>query len=313
MNSASGINMLSLVASREAQIQDRDSLKTANLLEELSKGNSGRYNTERPLPPPVEIVSRGEAPSKQKFVRDTISPPYEPNGSHVSAPSPAPSTAMDPPPPIRPIAIPRHAYHENSLSRAHIYDASEPHALSRIRSRLPPENDAILLAENFMDVVHPMHHILHEQTFHMHLKELYANYHNLDTEAFAGSLSLVFAVLAVGAHFWQSGRPGGLDMPPSAVSQLSRSLRESAIECLSAANFMSCPTLETIQTCVLLPLIQSHSPHDPDSFRNMSGAVVRMAQSLGLHRLGSLPRPGENRINFELQRRLWWYITMNDW
>lgn len=309
MSAPSGICMLSMVASREAQRQDRDSLKTANLLEELAMGNGGRYSDRPPVPPPVELVSRNEPPSKMQPVRDAASP-FETNGAPASI-SPTAGIVENPSGSRTGPQI-RHRYHENPLSRMNVFDGPKHQTTERILNRLPPESEAGLLLANYFDLVHPIHPILHETTVFNQFKDLYSNYTTSDTEALASTLSLIYTILSIGAYYWNSGRTVGLDWSTQTALHMSRKLETAAIDALSAANFMSCPTLETMQACVLLPLIQ-HGSNDSDSFRNMGGAVTRMAQSKGLHRSGSPNVPEGNRILVETQRRLWWHLTSTEW
>ncbi|TGZ77139.1 hypothetical protein EX30DRAFT_374869 [Ascodesmis nigricans] len=311
MSAPSGICVLSMVASREAQIQDRE-LKTAGLLEEL------RYSERAPVPPPIELVSRSDPPPPPPpsklppSSRDAISP-FEVNGAPPH-PVASPPGIMDNPSAPRTIAPARHRYHENSLSRVSIFEPLKHQSIDRMLARLPPENEAMMLLANYFDLIHPIHPILHESTVYNQFKEVYAyasSYSSLGTEALAGTLAIVCTVLAIGAYYWQPGKMGALDWSSQTTMHMSKKLETAAIDALSVANFMSCPTLETMQACVLLPLIQHSS--DADSFRNMSGAVIRMAQSRGYHRLGQQPLPDENRILIECQRRLWWYIASADW
>jgi hypothetical protein len=95
---------------------------------------------------------------------------------------------------------------------------------------------------------------------------------------------------------------------------LSKKWRDAAIETLGVGNFLSPAkdTIEGVQAICLLQLVL-HNAGESEAYRHLTGSVVRMAQTLGLHCLGSVPKPGESYIMFELKKRLWWFICASDW
>ncbi|KAI5780843.1 hypothetical protein EDC01DRAFT_667417 [Geopyxis carbonaria] len=286
----SGICMLSMVASREAQIQDRESLKTANLLEELAMGSSGRFaerNKDESMINRFESISKPNTPPEQHV---------------VETPS-----AVRPPPKIH------HPYHESALSRINIFDGPRlDKTISHLVKRLPLEGHAMQLLANYFELVHPIYHLIHEPTLYLQVKDVYTNHFSMETETLASLASLILTVTSIGAYFWPAAKIGEMDLTATVAMQMSKDLQAAAIEALSFANFMSCPTLETVQACILLPLVL-HNSGESEAFRNLWGSVLKMGHTLGLHKLGSVFKPGENRILYETKRRAWWYIASSDW
>lgn len=146
----------------------------------------------------------------------------------------------------------------------------------------------------------------------LYVDEVYRNGNVLDTETLASVLSLLFTLMAVGAHHWPPAKAADLELTGAPPAQIALTAQHAALESLELANYMSCPTLETIQSCVLLPFVQRTS-EDWAAARNIRGLTVKMCQTLGLHKLPDVSKLPESRILYDVKRRLWWYIASSDW
>ncbi|KAE8151317.1 hypothetical protein BDV25DRAFT_152784 [Aspergillus avenaceus] len=103
---------------------------------------------------------------------------------------------------------------------------------------------------------------------------------------------------------------------------LAQHLHKQSIESLHASNFMVNHSLFSIQTiCMLIHC--GHSYGESDLISALMGCAIRIAQSIGLHRLGpdtpfdpdsaSGPEYTKNLIDREVRKRVWWFLIRQDW
>jgi hypothetical protein len=105
------------------------------------------------------------------------------------------------------------------------------------------------------------------------------------------------------------------------IAALVHSLYNQSIESLHDANFMSTHSLPSVQAiCVLLQV--AHNINQSDYISVLLSAAIRIAQSLGLHRLGLDPpaeaesgryRSSQQAITREIGKRVWWFLVRQDW
>lgn len=92
-----------------------------------------------------------------------------------------------------------------------------------------------------------------------------------------------------------------------------------AKEALAAANYRSVPTIETIQSLLLLCLHLLVNVGNLTTFKALMGLILHMARSLSLHQVDS-PRNKRQRhgvevdwAELEVKRRIWWHLASTDW
>lgn len=78
---------------------------------------------------------------------------------------------------------------------------------------------------------------------------------------------------------------------------------------LSRAHFMGTNSMIVLQA-LMLHLIVVRDIHEPRSVWVLTGAALRVAESMGLHRDG--PSLGLPPFESEIRRRLWWQLRMHD-
>ncbi|KAJ5713136.1 C6 transcription factor [Penicillium malachiteum] len=93
---------------------------------------------------------------------------------------------------------------------------------------------------------------------------------------------------------------------------------EKTIECLNDAKFMENHNIFTVQAICLLTYIGHHIGQS-NRMSVLVAAAIRIAQCLGLHRLGpdkKLADPALNRQKLhrrEVSKRVWWFLVRQDW
>lgn len=99
-------------------------------------------------------------------------------------------------------------------------------------------------------------------------------------------------------------------------------LYNQSIQSLHEANFMAVHTLTSIQTiCVLVQV--AYNLDQSDLISVLLSSAIRIAQSLGLHRLGADHATTQHvpdgltevqyLIDREVKKRTWWFLVRQDW
>ncbi|KIW05080.1 uncharacterized protein PV09_04228 [Verruconis gallopava] len=145
-------------------------------------------------------------------------------------------------------------------------------------------------------------------------------------------LSLWLSLLSVGLMYISADDiPDQTDLPRDIISEpadkiayavdVSRMWYESALQELHRSSFLRKPTIESIQTILVLTLCNSNNGEHQQEWV-LLGACINMARSLDMHRLGSeqsfsndlSTRPvWATPANRELGRRMWWNLVICDW
>lgn len=104
---------------------------------------------------------------------------------------------------------------------------------------------------------------------------------------------------------------------------LPNALISAAEDALGHGNFLSNPTIWTVQTIAILTLC-GHNVCDSDLLASLLAVGIRMAQIFGLHSLGrrvkalyvedsGVSASASTVIEIELGKRLWWALVQEDW
>lgn len=109
---------------------------------------------------------------------------------------------------------------------------------------------------------------------------------------------------------------------------LPNALISAAEDALHHGSFLSVPTLWTVQTIAILTLC-GHNVCESDLLSSLLAIGIKMAQTLGLHKLGGPAKAieawtagreslettysREYLIEVELGKRIWWALVQEDW
>ena len=104
------------------------------------------------------------------------------------------------------------------------------------------------------------------------------------------------------------------------LGNLAEKCHRMSIDALHSAKFMSNHSSLSVQTICLLIYV-GHNLGQSDEISVLLSCGIRIAQSLGLHRLGpdSLSRPVEgisalrSLVSREVNKRTWWFLIRQDW
>ncbi|KAI5844402.1 fungal-specific transcription factor domain-containing protein [Morchella snyderi] len=185
-----------------------------------------------------------------------------------------------------------------------------------ILKSLPNKSLANHLYKSFLHGVHPVMPLLHAPTFDEDYQHFWRWYPD-NQQQFPDSklrenptfLPLLMAVLYAGAISMSSKTIHRLTGGEWTKETISSRLYGATMSALAACAFPRSPTVNSlisfliVQTC----LIREEEPLTSCSF---VGMAMRVAQSMGLHRDGSLFKLSE--VECEVRRRVWWHIMYLD-
>lgn len=189
-------------------------------------------------------------------------------------------------------------------------------ALANLLHSLPIKPVCDLLVRSFLVGVRPICPLVHVPTFRTDYDNFWAWYSNADT-TFPNSklindptfLCLLFAVLYCGAVaapslFWAA----------EVLQSLKRELLLEQLKNFSSAGLKLCQYLRypTFNTLVASLLRHSCLKTEGEPFEDLGfvSMMVRIAQSMGLHREGS--QFGLDAVSCEMRRRVWWHLLWLD-
>jgi hypothetical protein len=130
-------------------------------------------------------------------------------------------------------------------------------------------------------------------------------------------LALISTIYAISAH--HSSPSVGLCVEHQEAMIHFRSWALLAQQALTASNCISNPTLETIQSILLVSVHLMTNLGSIATFRTLFGITLHMARTLSLHQVDSVynrqlrKRVEINWAELEAKRRIWWHITSSDW
>ncbi|BEI90346.1 uncharacterized protein CcaverHIS019_0304160 [Cutaneotrichosporon cavernicola] len=195
-------------------------------------------------------------------------------------------------------------------------------ALTRV---LPTKERGELLVNAFLLRVDWLHRVLHVPTFLSQCRDLWA----LPQDRVVYEISMPFlaiylvVITQLGLHFMDSAETGK-HFSPEEVSGLSDIWYAAARSAQWASDFMGTHTLENLQATILMTVLMNNRDR-ADAAWALLGAAIKIAQGLGISRLGAEQQSVEGRplpmwkgrweslIQREVGRRIWWQLVFLDW
>jgi Fungal specific transcription factor domain len=177
---------------------------------------------------------------------------------------------------------------------------------------LPPRKGADVLLQHYVDHVSWLFHIIHIPTVLAQKEDIYAALSRKRMPNLS-HLALMSAILASSVYFWSP--QFDVTIKIGDTNSLSRRWISLAVAALSEAKYLDNPSLESIQTMIIL----THSLSNPRRAATLSGVMVDLGHSMRLHQIDSRKGraarkdAGVDAIKVEMQRRVWWHISSSDW
>ncbi|KAL7270116.1 hypothetical protein RUND412_007186 [Rhizina undulata] len=180
---------------------------------------------------------------------------------------------------------------------------------------LPPKTQCDSFYKSFLNGVHPVMPLIHTPTFAKEYQAFWSwypdNIHTVPSSELIDNptfLPLLFSILYAGAMSMSSKLVKTV-FEGQTKESISNHFYAATTNSLALTSFPRSPTINSltafliVQTCQ----IREEEPLTSCSFVSMA---MRVAQSMGLHRDGSLFGLGE--VDCEIRRRVWWHIMYLD-
>ncbi|KIK53870.1 hypothetical protein GYMLUDRAFT_49165 [Collybiopsis luxurians FD-317 M1] len=199
--------------------------------------------------------------------------------------------------------------------------------ISRLVSVLPSQNHCATLIHFYFERLEWYSKVLHAPSFLSdanHLVDQVSMAINSDWDlSVLGHVSVPFLsvylmVLCLSLHLIEPEICRRLNLGFGEAIELSKKMYNAAQACLYVSDFMGNHSLEALQ-CLILMGVYQQNLDEADSHWALLGSAIKMAQNLGISRLGS---ESENRtysgiwksvVKREIARRIWWSLIFNDW
>jgi hypothetical protein len=172
------------------------------------------------------------------------------------------------------------------------------------------------LLEYYFNHVSWIYHIIHVPTVERQFDNLYTKLEQNQQPDY-GHLALISTLFALSAYFSSSSAGLFNDIPDQMLHCRRWTLLSQ--DALSAANCLATPTLETIQSLILISQHLMPNIGAIATLRTLTATIIHTARAMSLHQVDS-PKNKKLRQNtkvdwveIETKRRLWWHITSTDW
>jgi hypothetical protein len=168
----------------------------------------------------------------------------------------------------------------------------------------------------YFDEINWLYYIIHVPTVRKQFDELYMCLESNQLPNY-GHLALISTIYAICAYF--SSPSTDLCFKNAEGTSYCHRWTLLAQEALSAANCLSNPTLETLQSLLLISQHLIPNVGALASLKTFIATATHAARALSLHQTDSVSnkRQRENMevdwAEVEVKRRIWWHITSTDW
>lgn len=171
---------------------------------------------------------------------------------------------------------------------------------------MPNKVQCDILLARYFESVDPIYPMLHRQSF----LEEYEHFWALSVEercAFDPAfVALMFVMYGLGTQFRQIP-----DTDEHTKTDTAEMYASAANQALRAASYLSCASIRSIQTMVLMVYFLINDNHASDGWA-FSGILMRQAYAMGLHRDPNIVTPEATAFEKNERRKLWQAVLLQD-
>ncbi|KAK0232677.1 fungal-specific transcription factor domain-containing protein [Armillaria fumosa] len=191
--------------------------------------------------------------------------------------------------------------------------------MARLVAMLPDETRTRALVQFYFERLEWYSKVLHAPTF---ISELNVLLMQKSSESLGmvrvSFLGVYFMILCLSLHLIEPYVCESIGIDFSTASELSKRMYSAAQACLHYDDFLGAHSLEHLQ-CILLMGVYQQNLDEADTHWALLGSAVKIAQNLGMSRLGSesdqrtYSATWKSLVKRETARRVWWSLVFNDW
>ena len=183
---------------------------------------------------------------------------------------------------------------------------------------LPPSNSTSSLLENYSQQIGWIYPVIHLPTFENHAKNVYTNLESGQIPNL-GHLAIVATVFALSAYYFSPSGKLPFDGHEARTNAfLWFNLARSALQ---AANFIAMPTVETIQSVILISHHMLFGIGAIEIYKVLLSTALQACRTLKFHLIDSTANREKREkdavgaidyASLEIKRRVWWHIVSTD-
>nr|A0A411PQN2.1 RecName: Full=Agnestins biosynthesis cluster transcription factor AgnL11; AltName: Full=Agnestins biosynthesis cluster protein L11 [Paecilomyces divaricatus]QBG38877.1 transcription factor [Paecilomyces divaricatus] len=183
-------------------------------------------------------------------------------------------------------------------------------------SLLPSRKQAERLFDYFADQVVVFYYFIHVPTVRSMLDTVYTHLEN-KRQPQHDHLALLSTVFALSAYFGSSS--SRFPFNGAEAKMLCYRWISVAQQALCAANYIVQPTVETLQSVILIAAYLVPNLGSMSIFRVLMASALQGALQLSLHQIDSPANQRRrqnatvNWVDIESKRRIWWHLASTDW
>lgn len=219
---------------------------------------------------------------------------------------------------IMPLSSARLVIHVQTMGHALLASDQLPGVRN---TSVPTREVANLLLDEYAQNMDATQHILHITSTRQMLNDVYQRMAN-SQEIDPGALCLVLGICASASYFYTASSSRGKEVlrDHDTACRLARHWAKQGMYAMEQIQSTTTtePTLEAIQSMVILTFLFYHMEGFTCRMRFMHSSGIIMAKALGLHKLDapngySPPYSRQDIIDKEVRRKVWWHLTCSDW
>ena len=176
------------------------------------------------------------------------------------------------------------------------------------------------LVDAYIEQVDPMQHVIHVPSLRRNLQQLYMRLEE-GKQIEPNETVLLLSILATIASYWSpqdSRSPGNSFDNVADATKVGYYWIRTTLDVLEHVKRTATPTVETVQSCLLLVFLIYHMEGFSPKVRAIVAAAISSAKDLGLHKIDSrVNTPAKalykDEVSKEICRRVWWHLACTDW
>lgn len=179
---------------------------------------------------------------------------------------------------------------------------------------VPSKEEAIILFEHYLENAHPFHPVIDPQSVYRIMDGVYAQPYGYNRPP---CIALLLSIFASASHFWAPNQLSIFESTENATF-MSSVWTKAALDILEHSRRTTSSSIEDIQATIVVSSLIFNAHWFSAMTRSLHSIVVMMARDLFLHKTdaqrGKREDVSEERmVEYEIKRRIWWYITSTDW
>lgn len=172
----------------------------------------------------------------------------------------------------------------------------------------------------YIEQVDPMQHVIHVPSVRRNLQQLYMRLEE-GKQIEPNETVLLLSILATIASYWSPEDSRSSKNSFDSVADATKAgyyWIRTTLDVLEHVKRTATPTLETVQSCLLLIFLIYHMEGFSPKVRAIVAAAISSAKDLRLHKIDSKVNTAakglyKDEVSKEICRRVWWHLACTDW